>query len=64
MMHKWPSNQARASGMRKLSIAQLGSDQIDQKEFSKYVVLETIKRILPLVLEKKVSVKKPTNVVK
>ena len=47
----WPSDQARASGMRKLAIAQLGSDQIDQKEFSKYVVLETIKRILPLVLE-------------
>lgn len=48
----WSSDEARARGMRKLAIAQLGSDQIDQLEFSTYVVIETIRQILPLALEK------------
>lgn len=48
----WPTVQDRAQGLRKLAVAQLGSDQIDQVKFSNYVTVETIKRILPLVLEK------------
>ena len=44
----WPSNTARATGMRKLAVAQLGSDTIDQRAFAKIVVRETIRRILPI----------------
>ena len=44
----WPSNKDRAVGMRKLAIAQLGSDTIDQKAFAQYVALHTVKRIVPL----------------
>ena len=44
----WPSDKDRTEGMRKLAIAQLGSDTIDQNEFSIYVVVETVKRILPI----------------
>ena len=46
----WPSDQARTTGMRKLAIAQLGSDTIDQSAFAKIVVRETIRRILPITL--------------
>jgi hypothetical protein len=48
----WPSNEERSKGMRKLAIAQLGSDQIDQQKFAEYVTIETIKRILPIALDK------------
>ena len=44
----WPSDADRTAGMRKLAIAQLGSDTIDQNEFRKIVVVETVKRILPI----------------
>ncbi len=47
---RWPTNKDRTEGMRKLAIAQLGSDEIDQKEFARFVVIETIKRILPMTL--------------
>ena len=47
---RWSSNEARAKGMRKLAIAQLGSDSIDQKEFAKIVAKETIKQIVPIAL--------------
>jgi hypothetical protein len=46
----WPTNEARTKGMRKLAIAQLGSDAIDQNEFRKLVVVGTVKRILPIAL--------------
>lgn len=48
----WSSNLARAQGLRKLAIAQLGSDQFDQNEFTKLVLIETIRQILPILLEK------------
>ena len=37
----WSSDAARAKGMRKLAIAQLGSDQINQVEFAKLLALRT-----------------------
>lgn len=46
----WPTDKDRTDGMRRLAIAQLGSDQIDQTAFREYVVVETIKRILPIAL--------------
>lgn len=46
----WSSNAARATGMRKLAIAQLGSDAIDQKAFAKLVAEGSIRRILPIAL--------------
>ena len=38
--------------MLALSIAQLGSDEIDQNEFARIVVKETIKQILPIALRR------------
>ena len=52
----WPSNKERTDGMRKLAIAQLGSDQINQRAFADYVVIETVKRLLPLSLRAAASV--------
>ena len=49
---KWSSKQSRAKGMLRLSIAQLGSDQIDQEEFNKLVQKMTIQKFLPLILRK------------
>ena len=46
----WPTDKDRTEGMRKLAIAQLGSDEIDQKEFARYVTIETVKRLLPVTL--------------
>jgi len=46
----WPTNESRTKGMRKLAIAQLGSDTIDQQAFREYVVVNTVKRILPIAL--------------
>lgn len=48
---EWPSDEDRASGMRDLSVAQLGSDTIDQKKFLEKVGLQCIKNILPVILE-------------
>ena len=46
----WSSDKARAQGMRKLAVAQLGSDTIDQKAFRQIVVEQTIRQILPIAL--------------
>ena len=46
----WSSNEARAKGMRRVAIAQLGSDKIDQRKFRDYVTLEGIRRILPIAM--------------
>ena len=46
----WSSKEARAKGMRRVAIAQLGSNKIDQKEFAEEVALQTIKQILPIAL--------------
>ncbi len=40
----------RSKNLRKLRIAQLGSDSIDQFKFSKYVVFAIISQLLPLIL--------------
>jgi hypothetical protein len=45
----WSSPAARAAGMRKLAVAQLGSDAIDQRKFSNLVVLKTINKLLPVI---------------
>ena len=42
----WPSNKARTSGMRRLAIAQLGSDTIDQNTFRTIVAVETVRQII------------------
>src|SRR5260221_6934430 len=47
---RWPTNKDRTEGMRKLAIAQLGSDKIDQKKFALYVTVHTVKRLLPVTL--------------
>ena len=49
---KWSSNEARAKGMMREAIAKLGSNQIDQVEFSKRLVLKVIQRLLPEMQER------------
>ena len=46
----WSSNEARAKGMRKLAVAQLGSDQIDQEQFRNELARLMIMRIVPIAL--------------
>lgn len=47
----WSSNEARAKGMRRLAIAQLGTAGIlDDKDFSKRVTLMLIQKIVPRAL--------------
>src|SRR5690348_10965698 len=46
----WSSDAARTKGMRKLAIAQLGSNEIDQGAFVKELALATVRRIVPLAL--------------
>lgn len=41
----WSSNKARAKGLRKLAVAQLGSDQIDQDRFLELYVLKVIQKM-------------------
>ena len=50
---KWSSNDARAKGMLKVAIAQLGSDTINQKEFAEIVAFKTITVLMPIVLRDK-----------
>ncbi len=47
---RWPTDADRTKGMRKLAIAQLGSDTIDQREFASIVSLKTIQRIVPMAM--------------
>ena len=47
---RWSSNEARTEGMREIAIAQLGSDTIDQAEFSRRLVLRTIQTFVPIAL--------------
>jgi hypothetical protein len=44
---EWSSNEARADGMRKIAIAQLGSDTIDQIVFSEKMAMGAVTRLLP-----------------
>ena len=54
----WTSKAARAKGLRRVAIAQLGSDKIDQFKFLKALALETIRQILPIAL-RNVGVRHP-----
>ena len=47
---QWSSNAARAAGMRRVAVAQLGSDQIDQVEFTKELTLQVTRQLLPIAL--------------
>ena len=47
---QWESPKSRARGLRALAIAQLGSSQINQGEFSERVAKKTIELLLPEVL--------------
>lgn len=46
----WSSPAARAKGMRRVAIAQLGSENIDGAAFVAYVAEQTIKWVLPIAL--------------
>ena len=46
----WSSNEARTKGLRRVAIAQLGSNKLDQGEFSKRLATEVICQILPIAL--------------
>lgn len=50
--YEWSSNKARANGMVALGIAQLGSNTLDQAEFSSFLNLNSTKRILPYIIQK------------
>lgn len=53
----WSSNEARAKGMRRVAIAQLGSDTLDQHDFVKRFATEIIKQIVPIALRAAGSLK-------
>lgn len=46
----WSSCAARAAGMKKVGLAQLGSNKLDQIEFSKLLALKTVTKGLPVLL--------------
>jgi hypothetical protein len=46
----WTSNKARAEGLRRLAIAQLGSKGMDEKEFAGRVAEMTIQTVVPSAL--------------
>jgi hypothetical protein len=43
----WSNNAARAKGMRRLAIAEIGSDTLDQREFSRLLALRVTQKLLP-----------------
>lgn len=47
----WKSNQSRAEGMKYIAVAQLGSDQLNQVEFSKCLTLKIINVLLADMLD-------------
>lgn len=47
---QWLTNEDRTKGMRKLAIAQLGSDTINQDKFLKLVGLKCMTRVLPVLI--------------
>ena len=50
---KWSTNNARAIGMLKIAIAQLGSNTINQIEFAKIVAFKTITVLMAIILRDK-----------
>ena len=51
----WSSDAARTEGLRRLAVAQLGSDSIDQQEFVRIVTEQTIRQIVPRALRAKIG---------
>lgn len=49
---RWISNKSRAEGLRRLAIAQLGSDTLDEREFVRRVVEMTIRTVIPPALRR------------
>jgi hypothetical protein len=47
---RWTSNKARAEGLRRLAIAQLGSKGMDERDFAKRVATMTIRTVAPSAL--------------
>jgi hypothetical protein len=45
---RWSSDKARARGLRKIAVAQLGSDTIDQVAFARLVSLKIIQKVVPM----------------
>ncbi len=48
----WSSDAARAAGMRKLAVAQLGSDVLDQSKFADLQFLRGVHKLMPIVFRK------------
>ena len=60
----WSSDKARTKGMRKLAIAQLGSDTLDQDVFLKTVGFKCMTTVLPVIVENAVKEDKDNAFVK
>ncbi len=52
---KWPTDEDRTKGMRKLAIAQLGSNEIDQTKFLEIVGFKCITQILPVIVQNAIT---------
>lgn len=48
----WSSKEARAKGLRKIAIAQLGSNTIDQIEFARRMAIKNAQVVLPVLFRK------------
>jgi hypothetical protein len=55
---RWSSDAARAKGMRRVAIAQLGSDTLDQREFAERLATEVIRQIVPIAMRAAASLQK------
>ena len=60
----WPSGKERTKGMRKLAVAQLGSDTLDQHVFLEKVGFRCMTKVLPVILENAVKEDKDNDFVK
>ena len=49
---RWSSDAARAKGLRRVAIAQLGSDTLDQREVADRLVIATVREALPSILRR------------
>ncbi len=46
----WSSKDARALGLRRIAVAQLGSDEVAQTQFAILLAIKTVQQIVPLAL--------------
>jgi hypothetical protein len=51
----WSSNEARAKGMEKLAIAQLGSNILDQVEAEERLFHKSCQKLLPLIIDSQIA---------